>query len=83
MAIVDNWDYMPLAMEDDPDDYRRDSKLALIIDPAQSPEGFAQGLTVFDERIAPGDRIPLHRHTIEEVVLVEERHVEVRLGVER
>jgi quercetin dioxygenase-like cupin family protein len=82
MAIVDNWDYMPLAMEDDPDDYRPDSKLALIIDPAQSPEGFVHGLTVFDERIAPGDRIPLHQHTIEEVVFVEEGHVEVRLGAE-
>jgi hypothetical protein len=64
MAIVENWEYTPLAMEDDPDDYRPDSKLALIIDPAKSPEGFVQGLTVFDERIAPGDRIPLHQHTI-------------------
>jgi uncharacterized protein len=82
MAIVDSCDYMPLAMEDDPDDYRPDSKLALIIDPAQSLEGFVQGLTVFDERIAPGDRIPLHQHTIEEVVFVDEGHVEVRLGAE-
>jgi quercetin dioxygenase-like cupin family protein len=82
MAIVENWEYTPLSMEDDPDDYRPDSKLALIIDPAQSAEGFVQGITVFDERIAPGDRIPLHQHTIEEVVFVDEGHVEVRLGAE-
>ena len=82
MAIVEVWKYVPLAMEDDPDDYRPDSKLAFIIDPAKSAEDFVQGITVFDEKIAPGDRIPLHQHTIEEVLFVDEGRVEVRLGAE-
>jgi hypothetical protein len=30
MGIVENWNYMPLAMEEDPDDYCTDSILALI-----------------------------------------------------
>jgi quercetin dioxygenase-like cupin family protein len=83
MAIVESWEYMPLTMGDDPDDYRPDSRLALIIDPAESREGFVQGITVFDEKIAPGDRIPLHQHTVEEVLFLDEGRVEVRLGAER
>jgi quercetin dioxygenase-like cupin family protein len=83
MAIVESWEYMPLVMEDDPDDYRPDSKLAFIIDPAQSSDGFVQKITVFDEKIAPGDRLPLHQHSIEEVLFVDEGSVEVRLRRER
>jgi hypothetical protein len=36
MGIVDKWEYMPLAMEEDPEDYRPVSKLAVIVDPAES-----------------------------------------------
>lgn len=83
MAIVENWEYMPLAMEDDPDDYRPDSKWAVVIDPTESSDEVVRGLTVVDEMIAPGDRIPLHQHTIEEVLFVDEGSLEVRLGSER
>lgn len=83
MGIVDQWKYMPLAMEEDPDDYRPDSKLAIIIDPANSGDNYVKGLTVFKEKIAPGDKIPLHQHTIEEVFFVDEGEIEVRLGGER
>jgi len=83
MGIVDKWEYMPLAMEEDPDDYRPDSKLAVIVDPAESDDNYVQGLTVFKEKIAPGDKIPLHQHTIEEVLFVDEGEIEVRLGEDR
>lgn len=83
MGIVEDRDFMPLAFEDDPDDYRPDSELAIVIDPAESSGGHVEGLTVFYERIAPGDRIPLHQHTVEEVLFVDEGSVEVRLGEER
>jgi len=82
MAIVDNWRYLALDMEEDPDDYRPNSELAFVIDPSVSTDGFVQGLTVFDEKIAPGDRIPLHKHTIEEVLFVDEGEVEVTVGKE-
>lgn len=83
MAIVESWEYTPLDSYDDPDDYRPNSELALVIDPAQTADRFVKGLTVFKERIAPGDRIPLHQHTLEEVFFLDEGHLEVTLGEER
>lgn len=83
MGIVQSWEYMPLTMEEDVDDYRPDSKLAVIIDPSESDGGYVQGLTVFKEKIAPGDRIPLHQHIVEEVLFVDKGEVEVRLGEQR
>ncbi|MFW6085355.1 MAG: cupin domain-containing protein [Gemmatimonadota bacterium] len=83
MAIIDEFDYMPLANEEDPDDYRPDSELAIAIDPSRAPQEFVQGLTVFRERIAAGDRIPLHVHGVDEVFFLDEGDVEVRLGEER
>jgi hypothetical protein len=68
MAIIENLKYMPLNFPDDPDDYRPNSELAFVIDPTRPADDFVKGLTVFCERIAPGERIPLHQHTIEEVV---------------
>jgi quercetin dioxygenase-like cupin family protein len=83
MAIIENLKYVPLNFLDDPDDYRPNSELAFVIDPARPGGDFVRELTVFCERIAPGDRIPLHQHTIEEVVFVEEGSVEATLGNER
>lgn len=83
MSIVQERTYQPLAYEDDPDDYRPDSALAIVIDPSTSAGDFVDGLAVFYERIAPGDRIPLHQHTVEEVLFVDEGSVDARLGQER
>lgn len=38
---------------------------------------------VFKERIAPGDAIPLHRHTVAEVLFVDEGQIEARVGEDR
>ena len=54
MSIIESWEYMPLTMEEDPDDYRPQSELAIIIDPSDSADNYVQGLTVFKEKIAPG-----------------------------
>jgi quercetin dioxygenase-like cupin family protein len=83
MAIVRKWDFMSLAELDDPDDYRPNSELAMIIDPERADGDFVAGLTVFHERIGPGDRIPLHQHTVEEVLFLDSGSVEVTLGEER
>jgi mannose-6-phosphate isomerase-like protein (cupin superfamily) len=83
MAVVETREYHSLASFDDPDDYRPDSELAIVIDPSRSEGRFAGDLTVFYERIAPGDRIPLHRHTIEEVFFLDEGRLEVTLGEDR
>lgn len=80
MSVVEDLDYQPLAMEEDPDDYRPGSELAIVIDPDVSDEPVAENLTVFFERIAPGDRIPDHVHTVDEVLFVDEGAIEARLG---
>ena len=83
MAIVTQWDYRSLADFDDPDDYRPDSELAVVIDPAGSGKKPVEGLTVLYERIGPGDAIPVHQHSIEEVFFLDEGTLEVTLGGER
>lgn len=83
MAIVKNWEYTSLADLDDPDDYRPNSELAMVIDPDRSDGDFVAGLTVFYERIAPGDGIPLHQHTVEEVFFLDSGAIEATLGEER
>lgn len=74
----------PPALEplvDDPDDYRPESALALVVDPG-GPEGRVDSFCVIFEDVAPGDRIPLHRHPVDELVLVLEGAAEVTLGGE-
>lgn len=81
MAIVLN---PPLGPFDDPavdpDDYRPRSVFAVLADPVSADGSYARNLSVILERIAPGDGIPLHRHPIEEAIVVESGTVEVRLG---
>lgn len=83
MSIVEDREFVPLAHEDDPDDYRPDSELAVILDPTDEDGEFVSGLTVFYERIAPGDEIPLHQHTLDEVFFVDEGRVEAEVGDDR
>lgn len=81
MAIVVDRRYEPLL--DDPDDYRPNSQIALVCDP-ETPSGeFVHDLVVLFENLAAGDRIPLHTHPMEEVIIIEEGSAEVTLGDER
>ncbi|HEY2556617.1 MAG TPA: cupin domain-containing protein [Diaminobutyricibacter sp.] len=59
----------------DPDDWRPGSRLALVADPDAH-------VTVIAEKIGVGDAVPLHRHTIDEVVFYLSGEVEVQLGRE-
>lgn len=83
MAIVEDRDYRPLAYEEDPDDYRPDSKLAMVLDPSTDDGDFVEDLTVFCEQMAAGDRIPLHQHTVDEVLFVDAGRIEATVGDER
>ena len=73
MGVVDPLELQPLADPGDPDDWRPNSRWALASDPRAS-------LAVIAEEIAPGDRIPLHRHQIDEVLLYHSGTAEVRIG---
>ena len=65
-------------MDEDPDDYRPNSKWSLITDPS----GRVDDVTVVMEEVAPGDRIPLHRHRVNEAVMIVSGEAEVTLGDE-
>jgi quercetin dioxygenase-like cupin family protein len=67
------------ALVGDPDDYRPNSFLRLIADPGDDA-GQVDDLTVIIEDVAPGDQIPLHRHPIDEVVVIVSGEGEIRLG---
>lgn len=81
MSIVEDRRYQPLGPED-PDDYRPNSELAFVIDPTGAGP-HVSGLSFIFENVAPGDRIPLHRHTLDEAVIIEEGEADIVLGNER
>jgi quercetin dioxygenase-like cupin family protein len=65
-------------MVGDPDDHRPESDWSLVVDPG-SAAGRVDDLAVILEHIAPGDRIPLHTHRVNEVIVVHGNGT-VRLG---
>jgi quercetin dioxygenase-like cupin family protein len=67
VSIVEGYRFEP--MVGDPDDHRPDTRWALLIDPG-GPDGRVDRFAVIAERIAPGDRIPLHIHRDDELVIV-------------
>ncbi|MBA3364360.1 MAG: cupin domain-containing protein [Actinobacteria bacterium] len=77
MAIVPPAPMQPFL--DDPDDYRPRSRWRLLTDPGDE-SGRVEGLTMIVEDIAPGDRIPLHRHQVDEVIAIVSGTGEVYLG---
>jgi quercetin dioxygenase-like cupin family protein len=77
MAIVDRYTMDP--MVGDPDDHRPDSRWAIVVDPG-SEAGRVDSLGGLMEAIAPGDRIPLHTHSIDEVVCYRSGRALVTLG---
>lgn len=81
MAIVDRPSFVPVVDEADPDDHRPRSRWTGPLADAVS-DAYVRDLTVILEHIAPGDEIPLHRHGIDEVIVVESGEVELRVGRE-
>ena len=79
MAIVTDYAFAPFD-ESDPDDYRPSSRWALLVDPGGHSEARVDDITLIVEEIAPGDRIPLHTHPINEVIAILEGTPEVTLG---
>jgi quercetin dioxygenase-like cupin family protein len=66
VSIVDGFRFEP--MVGDPDDHRPGSTWALVVDPGDDA-GRVDDLAVISERIGPGERIPLHVHRVDEVIL--------------
>lgn len=66
MGIVRRRELEP--MIGDPDDHRPNTTWRLEVDPGTL--GAVAQLSFLEERCAVGDRIPLHRHDVDEVVVV-------------
>jgi len=62
-------------LTDDPDDYRPNSRVGLLADPAGQVD-----MTLLVEECAVGDAVPVHRHETDEVIYVIEGADEVRIG---
>jgi mannose-6-phosphate isomerase-like protein (cupin superfamily) len=82
MGVAPDRQYQRLGPED-PDDYRPNSELAFVIDPTAPDGGHVRSLSLIFENCAPGDRVPLHTHSIDEAVIVESGDLEATLGDER
>jgi quercetin dioxygenase-like cupin family protein len=82
MAILANPGLTPLADAGDPDDHRVGSTWSGPLVDSVSNDAYVRDLCVILERIAPGERIPLHRHAIDEAIVIESGRVELRLGDE-
>lgn len=81
MAILQQPTYLTCD-ESDPDDYRPRSTWAFLVDPSDAQRPFVKGLALSIDNIAPGDRVPLHRHPIDEALVVLEGTVELVIGDE-
>ena len=81
MAIIEQFDYVPFD-ESDPDDYRPRSSWAVLVDPGDGRDARVDSISMIFEVIAPGERIPLHTHPIDEVIVIDEGRAAVRLGDE-
>lgn len=75
MGFVADGPYEP--MVGDPDDHRPETTWRLVVDPSGQV-----GMALLFERCAVGDRIPLHRHDVDEVVTILDGSGEYTLGSE-
>lgn len=69
------------AMIGDPDDHRPASRWGLRVDPGDE-RGRVEHLAIITEAIAPGDRIPLHTHDVDEAITILDGAADARLGDE-
>ncbi len=83
MGIIEDLAFEPIVYDNDPDDYRPNSSWALVIDPSTESNTHVKSMTVLFERIGVGDRIPLHTHSVDELIVIDNGTGEVTLGDER
>ena len=77
-VVTGGWRHGPLG----PDDHRPETTWRLAVDPGNPDGSFAQ-LAVLEERCAVGDRIPLHRHDVDELVIIRDGRAEYDLAGEQ
>src|SRR5438552_16563105 len=78
MAIIESFTYAPFD-ESDPDDFRPNSKWALLVDQGRDP---VDNITLIFEEIGAYECIPLHVHPSHAVIVVDDGDAQVTLGDE-
>lgn len=78
MSVIKDLSYQP--MTGDPDDHRPNTRWALVFDPPREDGPYVRDITCLFEHIAPGDAIPLHTHTSDEIVFVDDGEGSYTLG---
>lgn len=79
MGIIKQLHLRPCVDPEDPDDYRPSSSWGAAVDPA--PDGVS-GLCALVDVVAPGDRVPLHKHPVDELIVLQAGSAEVVVGEE-
>ncbi|WP_327091476.1 cupin domain-containing protein [Nonomuraea sp. NBC_01738] len=74
MSIVTRIDYVPFPP--DPHNYKPNSRHSLVLDPARADGVYVQNLVLNFEHLAAGEIIPVHTHTNEEVLIIDEGKAE-------
>jgi hypothetical protein len=83
LAIVDPPELHPvneLPGGADPDDFRPGSQLAFVFDPTAKDGSHVRSLSFIFEECGPGESVPLHRHSTDEAIVLDEGVAEVVLG---
>ncbi|MEV0248390.1 cupin domain-containing protein [Nocardia sp. NPDC050712] len=74
MSILSVSDYT--AFPPDPHNHKPNSRYSLVIDPARPDGAYVKDLVLNFEELAAGEIIPVHLHTNEEVLIVDEGEAE-------
>ncbi|WP_214318097.1 cupin domain-containing protein [Nonomuraea sediminis] len=74
MTIISDLEYVPFPP--DPHNYKPESRHSLVIDPARPDGTYVKDLVLNFERLAAGEIIPVHVHTNEEVLIIDEGEAE-------
>ncbi|MFC5827757.1 cupin domain-containing protein [Nonomuraea insulae] len=74
MTIISHVDYAPFPA--DPHNYKPDSRYSLVLDPVRQDGAYVKELVLNFEHLASGEMIPIHVHTNEEVLIVDEGEAE-------
>ncbi|MCG5216370.1 cupin domain-containing protein [Streptosporangium sp. KLBMP 9127] len=70
MTVINHLTYVPFP--EDPHNYKPNSRYSLVLDPARRDGAYVKDLVLNFELLAPGEVIPVHEHTNEEVLIIDE-----------
>ncbi|MGV9778071.1 cupin domain-containing protein [Streptosporangium sp. NPDC003464] len=74
MTVIDRLDYVPFP--EDPHNHKPGSRYSLVLDPVRADGRYVKDLVLNFEHLAAEEIIPVHVHTNEEVLIIDEGEAE-------